>query len=142
MARIDANQIYNGTNGRVWMDGDLMSAVKKFEAKMSVDYEDVDINGEMCQQKRMMGYSISGTMPLHKVDSYILKNYLAAILSGMLPDITMVASENDPQTGATQRIALYGVKLDEVALANFENRSLLEEEVPFTASRVELLDVA
>jgi hypothetical protein len=38
-------------------------------------------------------------------------------------------------------VALYDVTLDELALSKFENKGLIEEEVPFKAGSFELLDL-
>ena len=106
MGKFNSNKVIRGTFGRAWVDGDLMANVKSFEAKATIDYEDLDINGDFGQKKRYMGYSIAGTMTLHKFDSYILKKYQAAIMSGDLPEMKIVASLADPQSDGTQRVAL------------------------------------
>ncbi|MFR2157260.1 MAG: phage tail tube protein [Evtepia gabavorous] len=130
MGKFNSNKVIRGTFGRAWVDGALMANVKSFEAKATIDYEDLDINGDFGQKKRYMGYSIAGTMTLHKFDSYILKKYQAAIMSGDLPEMKIVASLADPQSDGTQRVALYDVHLDEITLLQFENKTVLEEEVP------------
>ena len=140
MGKFNSNKVIRGTFGRAWVDGDLMANVKSFEAKATIDYEDLDINGDFGQKKRYMGYSIAGTMTLHKFDSYILKKYQAAIMSGDLPEMKIVASLADPQSDGTQRVALYDVHLDEITLLQFENKTVLEE-VPFTAGSFEFLDL-
>ena len=141
MGKFNSNKVIRGTFGRAWVDGDLMANVKSVEAKANIDYEDLDINGDFGQKKRYMGYSIAGTMTLHKFDSYILKKYQAAIMSGDLPEMKIVASLADPQSDGTQRVALYDVHLDEITLLQFENKTVLEEEVPFTAGSFEFLDL-
>ena len=141
MGKFNSNKVIRGTSGRAWVDGDLMANVKSFEAKATIDYGDLDINGDFGQKKRYMGYSIAGTMTLHKFDSYILKKYQAAIMSGDLPEMKIVASLADPQSDGTQRVALDDVHLDEITLLQFENKTVLEEEVPFTAGSFEFLDL-
>ena len=69
MGKFSHNKVIRGTFGRVWVNGELMANVKSFEAKATIDYEDLDINGDFGQKKRYMGYSIAGTMTLHKFDS-------------------------------------------------------------------------
>ena len=122
MGKFNSNKVIRGTFGRAWVDGDLMANVKSFEAKATIDYEDLDINGDFGQKKRYMGYSIAGTMTLHKFDSYILKKYQAAIMSGDLPEMKIVASLADPQSDGTQRVALYDVHLDEIPYCSLRTR--------------------
>lgn len=135
------NKVIRGTFGKVWVDGDRMSNVKSFEAKASITYEDMDVNGDFGTKKRYMGYSISGTMTLHKFDSLIVGKYHKGLMTGELPDMSVVAALDDPTAYGAERVALRDVKLDEITLSKFENKTLTEEEVPFTAGSYEFLDL-
>ena len=42
MGKFNSNKVIRGTFGRAWVDGDLMANVKSFEAKATIDYEDLD----------------------------------------------------------------------------------------------------
>lgn len=141
MLPFNHNKVMRGTFGKVWVDGERMSNVKSFEAKATIDYEDMDVNGDFGQKKRYMGYSIAGTMTLHKFDSFILSKYHAGVMNGELPDMTMVSALDDPTGYGAERVALYDIKLDEITLSKFENRTVTEEEVPFTAGSFEFLDL-
>jgi|GEM_PF-87619 len=137
----DHNKVIRGTHGKLWVANQAMADVKSFEAKATIDYEDLNVNGDYGQKKRYMGYSIAGTITLHKFDSFIVKLYKDAVMSGDLPDIKIVAALADPTGYGTERVALYDVHFDEITLNKFENRTVLEEEVPFTAGSFEFLDV-
>jgi hypothetical protein len=141
MKNFDHNKTLRGTFGKVWVDNERMSNVKSFEAKAALSYEDMDVNGDFGTKKRYMGYSISGTMLLHKFDSHIVSKYHAGIITGELPSMTVVAALDDPTAYGAERVALYDVKLDELTLMKFENKTLVEEEVPFTAGSYEYLDL-
>ena len=141
MRTFNHNKVFRGTFGKVWVDGERMSNVKSFEAKASIDYEDMNVNGDFGTKKRYMGYSISGTMTLHKFDSFILRKYQAGLMTGELPDMTIVAALDDPTAYGAERVQLRDVLLDEVTLNKFENKTLTEEEVPFTAGSYEFLDL-
>lgn len=141
MRSFDHNKVIRGTFGKVWVDGDRMSNVKSFEAKASITYEDMDVNGDFGTKKRYMGYSISGTMTLHKFDSLIVGKYHKGLMTGELPDMSVVAALDDPTAYGAERVALRDVKLDEITLSKFENKTLTEEEVPFTAGSYEFLDL-
>lgn len=141
MNQFSHNKVLRGTFGRVWLDGDRLSNVKSFEAKATINYEELNVNNDFGTKRRYMGYSISGTMTLHKFDSHILRKYQAAIMSGELPEMKIVASLNDPQSYGAERVALYDVTLDEITLSKFENQTILEEEVPFAAGSFEFLDL-
>ncbi len=141
MRNFNHNKVIRGTFGKVWLDGERMSNVKSFEAKASIDYEDMNVNGDFGTKKRYMGYSISGTMTLHKFDSFILRKYQKAIMTGELPDMTIVAALDDPTAYGAERVQLRDITLDEVTLSKFENKTLTEEEVPFAAGSFEFLDL-
>ena len=141
MLAFNHNKVIRGTFGKVWVDGERMSNVKSFEAKATIDYEDMDVNGDFGQKKRYMGYSIAGTMTLHKYDSFILAKYHTGVMNGELPEITVVSALDDPTGYGAERVALHDVKFDEITLSKFENRTVTEEEVPFTAGSFEFLDL-
>ena len=81
------------------------------------------------------------TMTLHKYDSTIAAKYHTGVMNGELPDLTIVAAVDDPTGYGAERVALYDVKLDEITLSQFENRTVTEEEVPFTAGSFTFLDL-
>ena len=137
----EKNRIIRGSFGKLWIDDEKMANVKSFEAKASLDFEDVDVNGDLGQKHVYMGYSVAGTVVLHKCDSTIASKYKDGIVSGVLPTVKVVAALDDPAAWGTERVALYDVTFDEVTLSKFENKSLTEEEVPFKAGSFEFLDL-
>ena len=136
----DVNKILRGTFGRVWMNGERLSNVKEYEAKATLNYEDVDMNDDLSTARRYMGYSVEGTMLLHKVDSKVLKLYQKGIVSGDIPEIKFVSAIADPTVDGQERVEIYGVTFDEVTLSKFANKTLLEEEVPFKARGFHVID--
>lgn len=141
MQKFSHNRVFRGTHGKCWVDGELMANVKSFEAKAAINYEDMNVNGDYGTKKRYMGFSISGTMTLHKFDSFILRKYKDAIMTGELPDMSIVAALDDPTGYGAERVMLSDVLLDEITLSKFENATVTEEEVPFTAGSFTFLDL-
>ena len=140
MARIN-NKIIRGSFGSVWVNNEKKTNVKSFEAKVTGNYEDVNVNGELGTQKRYMGYSIAGTMVLHKTGSEMLRLYGTGLMTGQLPEVKVDAALGDPDSSGTQRVVLYDVLFDEITLAQFENNTVLEESIPFTAGSYEIVDM-
>lgn len=140
MNTFDHNKIIRGSFGKVWLNDERLANVKSFEAKATLDYEDVDVNGDLGQKHRYMGYSVAGTLTLHKYDSTVAKLMKEAIVSGVMPEIKVIAALDDPTAYGAERVALYDVTLDEVTLNKFENKGLTEEEVPFKAGSFKYLD--
>ena len=65
MKTFDHNKVFRGSFGKVWLDDEKLANVKSFEAKVSLDYEEMDVNGDLGKKQRYMGYSVSGTMVMH-----------------------------------------------------------------------------
>lgn len=135
------NKIIRGTFGKLWMNNIHVSNIKSFELKASMNYEEVDINGNLCKQYRYTGYSLSGTMVVHKVDSSNTRLVMAGMKNGQLPSIKFVASLADPDSNGAERVEVFDVVFDEVTLLQFENGSISEESVPFKAGGYNMIDM-
>ena len=139
--KMDKNKILRGSFGAVWLDGEELGSVKSFEAKVTPEYEDVDIMGELGKHKRYMGFTGEGTMTLHQIDSTIGKLIADGIRSGKMPDFKIVAKLDDPTAYGAERVELTGVTINELMALKFENKALREEEVPFSFSDFRYIDM-
>lgn len=137
---MNSNKVLCGTHGKVWVGSDKMANVKSFEAKASMEYEDINVSEDLATHKKYMGYAIEGTMTLHKIDSYIANLITDGIQTGNMPDVTIVAAIEDPAAYGYERVQLTGVQFSELMLLKFETKAVGEEEVPFTASGFRFLD--
>lgn len=135
------NKIIRGTFGRLFVNAQALANVKSFEIKATINYETVNINGELCDQQRMIGYSLAGTMVLHKVDSFVARLIGDGLSTGVLPNIKIVGVLADPDSNGSERVEIYDVTLDEVTLLAFENASVGEESVPFKAGGYRYIDM-
>ena len=134
------NKILRGTFGRLWAQGKRLANVKSFEVKATLNYEDVEINGELCQQHRYLGYSLAGTVVVHKTDTYLVNLILNGMLTGSMPPIKLVGRLDDPDANGSERVEIYDVTFDEATLLRFENATVSEESVPFKAGGFRYLD--
>ncbi len=139
--KIKANEVMNGSFGTVWINGNKAANIKKFEAKLTLNYEAVDIAEDPGEHQKFMGYSGSGTMTFHKVDSSITSLLYKEIKKGSIPEIMIVGKLEDPNGYGAERIQFNEVTIDEVTLLNFEQKALMEEEVPFKFADFEPLDL-
>lgn len=138
---IKTNQIIRGTYGRVWIDGELFANVKSFEAKLTLNYEEVDLSNDLGKHQRYMGFTGEGTMTLHKVNSKIFAKLAKAIKSGEMPEISIVGKLEDPTALGAERVSFTEVTIDEVMALKYENATIGEEEVPFKFADYEPLDL-
>lgn len=134
------NQIWRGTAGRVWVNDAELAQVKKLEAKLTLNYEEVDTNGNFVSQHVYSKCSVAGTISMFKINSFMLSTIAAEANSGVAPDITIIAKVTDPNITGSQRVKLTGVQFTEINLALFENGTITEEDLPFTADGYEILE--
>lgn len=139
--KMETNKIINGTFGRIWLDDEELAQVKSFEAKISIEYEDIDIAGDLGKHKKMIGWTGEGTFTLHKIDSVIAKKLQEAIKNGKLPSLKIIAKLADPANEGEERVELSGVTINEVMALKFEQKSVREEEVPFNFSDYKFIDL-
>lgn len=133
------NKIIRGSFGRLWVNGIQVAQVKSFELKATLNYEEVDVNGDLAKKQRYTGYSLAGTMVCHKINSYNTTLVNSGIKNGQLPEIKFVATLADPDSEGSESIEVYDVTFDEVTLMHFENASVEEESIPFKAGGYDLI---
>lgn len=130
-----------GTNGKLYVNGVRYAHIKSFELKATMNYEEVDVNGNLAKQYVYTGYALSGTMTLHKINSHNANLVKDGMKTGVMPDIKFVASVNDPNFDGQDRIEVENVTFDEVTLLAFENGAIGEESVPFKAGSYNYIDI-
>lgn len=133
------NKIIRGSFGRLWINGLQVAQVKSFELKATLNYEEVDVNGDLAKKQRYTGYSLAGTMVCHKINSYNSSLVNSGIKDGQLPEIKFVATLADPDSEGSESVEVYDVTFDEVTLMHFENASVEEESIPFKAGGYDLI---
>ena len=137
---VKQNVFLSGSNGTVWFAGEPLAELASLEAKVTGNFEDVDCCGDYATYSQYNGYKIAGTLKLHKVNSRVMAKYAAAYLSGVMPDVSITTKLADPNTGAAERTSITGVVVTEFAAANFEAKKLVDEEMPFSAVRMNVLE--
>lgn len=134
--QINAQQIINGTFGRVMINNKLFANAKSFEVKITPSYEEFSIAGKLGTYQKYMGYSVGGTIKFDKVDFELAKKVSKGFLNGILEAFTIIGEVYDPSAQGSSIISISGVTFDEVTLMSFENRKMMEEEFSFKAVEV------
>lgn len=130
---MDSNKIILGTFGRVFINNKRIANIKSFELKASMNYEEIDVNGNLIKQYKYTGSSLTGTMEVHKVDSYNINLVKDAIKTGVMPDIKIVGELTDPNIDGDEAIEITNVYLDEATLLAFTNGEVRDESTAFRA---------
>lgn len=136
----NANRIINGTYGRVWVGGELWAEVDSFEAKVSVNYEDVNFANDGATYRKGMGWNGEGSMTIKKVYSRVQRTMANAIKSGIFPRLEIVGKVSDPDSYGAERVALHDVTINEFNLLKFEGKTLGSETIPFAFSGYDMID--
>lgn len=129
----DAEKIINGSHGELWLDGEKVSEVKGFEARLEFEKQDVaQAGGKFTTGTKFMGYKGTGTMRIYKVNSRMIKKIGDKIKQGINPRFLILSSLTDPAADGAERIIIKDACFNDLVLANWEAKQLGEVEVPFT----------
>lgn len=134
------NQFWNGSNGALWVNDESWDKVKSFEAKATIEWE--DIPDGMKTVRALMGYSVEGTITMRKTDSRAILLVANDYRNGIITDVKVIGKAFNKSTGKTERVAFTGVTFDEVMLSKFEEKTVTEVELPFKAEDFEILQTA
>lgn len=140
MAPPSINQYNIGTNGYVWMNGKLLSNLKEVEIKVTGNFSEIRTCGSYATQNVYTGYSGEGSLKLNKIDSTILTLMNNAYETGDLPDIKIITKLENKTSKKAERIAITEVVFTEYSPAKFSSSDVIEEEVPFKFSTIEVLE--
>ena len=86
----NAKGAINGTFGTLWINDKEIGEVKSFQVKVEFQKEEVKIAGQMATDTKYMGYSIKGSLSLHKVNSRMIKFISDSIKAGKEPRFTLI----------------------------------------------------
>ena len=137
---LDTRKVINGTHGSLWINDQEVSEVKSFQVKAEFQKEEVKIAGQMATDTKYMGYSIKGSLALHKVNSRMIKFISDSIKAGKEPRFTLIGKLADPDADGVERIAVKNVSFDDLTLMDWEVGAIGQSEHPFTATDWDVLD--
>lgn len=122
-----------GTFGRLYVNNVKIANIKSFELKASLNYEDINVNGNLITQSKYTGATLTGTMVVHKIDSFNIKLVKDAIKTGVMPSIRFMGELSDPNVDGDEAIEVSDVMFDEATLLSFANGEVREESTAFRA---------
>ena len=137
---LDTRKVINGTHGSLWINDQEVSEVKSFQVKAEFQKEEVKIAGQMATDTKYMGYSVKGSLSLHKVNSRMIKFISDSIKAGKEPRFTLIGKLADPDSDGVERIVVKNVSFDDLTLMDWEVVAIGQSEHPFTATDWDVLD--
>ncbi len=140
MSKIRSQEVISGTFGTVWVNDEEWLHVTKFEAKVTGEFEDINMAGKLTTGKKFMGWTGEGTITVNKVNSTVTKMLAENFKKGIMPEIKIVGKLADPQARGAERVEILEVTFSEFMLLNFEVKAKMEEEIPFSFEDYNLID--
>lgn len=137
-----SEQVFNGTWGECWIDGDYIAEITACKAEVTLKYSTVSQCQKLQDGQKLTGIEMKGEMKMHKISSYMLKKLSAAIKAGKTPVATIISNIDDPDASGAERVAYYNCKFDKMILADWEAGKNCEESYSFTFEDYEVLDAA
>ena len=136
-ARSDVTKKYNGRRrlsgnyGKVYIGGIEIFEISSFEAKITVDRDEVIIG--ISKDSKVTGLTGEGSVTVKKVSTRGFNKYLTNQQKGYDERFTIIAEISDPDTinGQEERVKLENVWFNEFDLVKFEKGAVVEAEIPF-----------
>lgn len=133
-------KVINGTYGSIWIDDIYICALKKFSAKVKIDYGDVVRPRDMWDGRKATKYSGEGELTTEKIDSLGLDLMHDAISKGKTPICKILGELADPDAFGAERVMFKNVTFDEMNIFDFEHAKLGEDNLKFKFRHYELYD--
>jgi len=123
MGKLKSNRVINGTYGSVWVNNEKWLDIEEFEAKVSIDYEDVNMAEDPATHKKMLGWSGEGTLKVKKVYSRGANLLADDVKKGIVPDVNIVGKLADPGAFGSERVTIDEVTFNEFMLMQFAQKN-------------------
>ena len=130
---MNSQSVLLGTYGKLFINNVRVAEIKSFELKASMNYEDVLVNNNLITQSKYTGCTLTGTMVLHKINSFNIKLVKDAIKTGVMPSIKFMGELDDPNVDGSEAVEVTDVMFDEATLLSFANGEVREESTAFRA---------
>ncbi|GAA0735851.1 phage tail tube protein [Clostridium oceanicum] len=136
-----SNNVITGDKGRVWVNTELWANLSSIEAKCSLETDDIRFVGDPKKYTLIKGNNIEGTITIKKTDSRAQKLLAEGFRTLNMPDVEIIIATGTINGKKTERVKLENVVFTELQLAKLEAGEMVEEELPFTASSFEYLEL-
>ena len=141
MSKFDsAKRVMSGTWGEVWLDNEYVAEVYSFSAKISYSKQQIARCGQMANDQKVTGYSGSGSIGMHKINSRMIQLMGDKIRDGKDVRFTIIAKLDDPDAYGAERVRVSNVSFDDLTLAGWQADTPGKVEAPFTFTDYDYLD--
>lgn len=138
---IRGNKVISGTWGEVWVEGDKIFELSKFEQKISANREDVQFG--ISVDSKITGLKGEFTLSVKRVYTRyndVFENWK----NGIDQRVQIICKVQDPDAinGQIERYSTENCWFNDLPLVSYEKGAIIEQEVTggFTPSDMQLLD--
>ena len=140
MQQYKDGQVINGTWGEVWVNSHYLAEVVSLKATITLDKTEIKHTKRLTKGYKVMSMTCKGSIKLHKVDSYFLKEMAEEIKQGKQPVFTIESKLHDPNAIGEERIVIRDATFDTLNLIDWEAGKVGEDSYNFTFSEFEIVE--
>ncbi|MCR4719696.1 MAG: phage tail tube protein [Firmicutes bacterium] len=123
-----APRVMNGKWGMVYLDGEPVYETDSYEAKITIEREDVDFIGQMAKDSKMTGLTGEWSLKVKKVFSRGAQLLSEKIKKGQDVRIQIISKIDDPDAYGSERLVIENAWFNGLTLQKFENSKIIDEE--------------
>lgn len=135
----NAQEIVVGTHARVWINDVEYVEAKGLTIELTPQFSDVNILNSFAKHEKLTGYEGTGEITLNKRTSKLMKMVVDNLKEGKATVVKIVGALNDPSALGEERVVVYDAVLKQATLAAWMTKEVLEEKVPFTFTKYDVL---
>lgn len=122
---------WNGSHGKVWLDGELVFEIESFECTVDSQREDVIIGNSV--DSKVTALKGEGTMKIKNVINRNFRKLHEAWCRGEDPRSVITGLLDDPDAvdGQKERVSIDNVWFTKLTPLHFEKGKVVETDIPF-----------
>lgn len=136
---IKPERVLNGTFATLWIDDEEMAEALGLEAKVSLEKAEINQVGTLAKGYKTTGVDGKGTVKLNKISSFFIQKLSDNLKQGKTTTCVIRTKLADPDSTGEEDLTLFGCTFDELSLADWEARKILEESIPFSFTDWEII---
>lgn len=137
----DEKRAINGTYGKVYIDGELVSEATALKATVSLDFQDVPMCGDLAKHRKVSGSTCNGEITMTKINSRMALLIGDYIKAGKTPSFTIASYLKDPDAYGAERVVLKNCQFDSLTLADWSSGQIITQTQPFSFTDWEYTDL-
>lgn len=124
----NAPRVMCGKWGMVYLDGEPVYETDSYEAKITIEREDVDFIGQMAKDSKMTGITGEWSLKIKKVFSRGAQLLAEKVKKGQDVRVQIISKIDDPDAYGSERLVIENAWFNGLTLQKFENSKMIDEE--------------